>query len=113
MHIKFLHQDKGIKVLNILNIYLQYSKSSIYRHAKANIAYNPEDRRHTNARRPKLLTERDERKIITELHRVREQEGTFTSKRLQVCAGVTHVTNHTIRKRLNKAAENGEGKARN
>lgn len=40
VHIYVLHKDKGVKIRDIRKRYKHYSKSSVYRHARADIAQN-------------------------------------------------------------------------
>ena len=52
IHITYLHQDKHMKIKDIVKRYKQYSKSSIYRLAKRNIEEEVVDRRKQNKGRP-------------------------------------------------------------
>ena len=97
IHIRYLHQDKHMKIKDNVKRYKQYSKSSIYRVAKRTIEEEVVNRRKQNKGRPQKLSNREKITIVKELHKLREEEGTFTSKRLQICSNTTHVCNRSVR----------------
>lgn len=105
IYMRYLHQDKGVRIKELVKEYKQYSKTSIYRHAKKPIAGdNCPDKRQNNKGRPRKLNSRDSRKLIRHLLILRESKGSFNSKRIQADAGITHASNRTCRRDLN---ENG------
>ena len=96
IHLRYLHQDKGVKISQLLKDkkwHKKHSKSSIYRHAKMAIGEIKEDGRHFNEGRPCLLTARD--KLCTEV-------GCFNVRRLRVEAGIDpEISDVTVRHCLN------------
>ena len=61
-----------------------------------------ERRKYNKGRQPKLNS-RDERKIIREIPRLREQFGdTFTAKKVKYTSGLTDASERTVRRCLNK-----------
>ena len=82
----------------------QYSKAQIYVHAKKPLNGEPVfDKRKLNKGRPSRLTEQDKRVITRTIPKLRTQEGHFTSKRLQLESGVSHVSNRTFCRHLNQS----------
>ena len=101
VYIRYLHQKEGLQIKDIVNKYKTFSKSSIYRHAKKPIPRNEiPDLRKNNPGRPKKLSGRDERLLVRQVYKLRKSEGTFTSKRLQLSAGISHCSNKTIQRTL-------------
>jgi hypothetical protein len=101
--IRVAHQLSNVRGKRLLQMFPQYSKAAIYKHAKKPLNGEPVfDKRKTNKGRPKKLTVRDERSILRTIPKLREKLGNFTSKRVQLESGVTHVSNRTIRNILNK-----------
>lgn len=104
--IRALHQVSGIRIAQIVRMreYQGYHRSTIYRQAKLPLGLPVEDRRHTNTGRPRKLSARDIRRIVGQIGRLRTSEGVFTSKRLQVRAGLEDtVSNRTFRRYLKEA----------
>ena len=65
VYIRYLHQDKHIKISEIVKRYPEYAKSTIYELAKKKITGKVEtDKRHQNKGRPPKLTLRDKRAIV-------------------------------------------------
>lgn len=82
-----------------------YSTATIYRHAAKKIG-NAEivDRRSGNRGRPRLLTVRERRRILRAIPKLRNLEGSFSSRRVAVFAGVEKtVSNRTVRRVLRSA----------
>ena len=104
IYMRYLHQHGGMKISDIVKQYPQFAERSIYRHCKKEV--NPglmQDRRKYNKGRPRKLNSRDERKIIREIPRFREQFGnTFTAKTVKYVSGLTDVSKRTVRWCLNK-----------
>lgn len=100
-----LFQQAGVKGKKLLEMYPQYSKASIYRHAKKDLAQDaPIDKRKFNKGRPSKLTAKDRRYIIRAIPKLRESDGTFTAPRVAVEAGLTgKVSVSTVRRALHKA----------
>ena len=103
VHIRYLYQDKGVKGKELLQRFPQYSKASIYRHAKKVIGGEAIfDKRKNNNGRPRKLTARDKRNLFRQIHVLRRIEGSsFTAKRLFVAAGLCYNVSHmTVRRCL-------------
>ena len=98
IHLRYLHQDKGVPLKDLLKRYPQYSKTNIYRHSKKKIGENSVDNRKQNKGRPRKLTERDDRQIIQTLVKRREEVGDLFSTDVGRASGITHVSNRTIRR---------------
>ena len=101
---RYLHQNGGMKISYIINQYTQFAERSIYRHRKKEVSAGlMQDRRKYNKGRPSKLNSRDERKIIWEIPRLREQFGdTFTAKRVKYVSGLTDVSERIEQRYLNK-----------
>lgn len=109
VRLRYLHQDKGIKICELVKRkeFCAYSKSNVYVHAKKQIHDVKEDKRKENRGRPKLITERDERNIIRCIDTLRQQEGSFSTRRLRVEAGVDKtISDTTVRRCLNRNGYN-------
>ena len=102
--IRAVYQLSNIRGKQLLKMFPQYSKAQIYIHAKKPLNGEKHfDKRKLNKGRPKKLSAQDSRNIIRTLGKVRKTDGTFTSRRLQLQAGCTHVSNKTVTRCLNKA----------
>ena len=101
IYMRYLHQDKGVPISQLVTKYRNYSKSNIYRHAKISPSELVADKRKRNKGRPKLLKPRDERRLTLQLLKLRATEGSYTSRRLQVLSGLSHISNRTVRRCLN------------
>lgn len=104
VYMQYLYQDKGVRGSALLQRFPEYSKATIYRHAKLPMGdQKVYDRRKLNKGRPRKLTERDERNLIRQLHRCRKLFGSFTASRLRTEAGIPPtVSVWTIRRVLQK-----------
>ena len=101
--IAVLHQKGNVQLGEIMKMYPQYSRRSVFRHMKKEFNEEEFDRRKCNKGRPKRLTLRDERRIVRTLYRLRRTEGNFNSKRLAIMAGVAdRVSSRTVRRLLHK-----------
>ena len=104
VYMRYLHQNGGMKICDIVKRYPQFAERSIYRHCKKEV--NPglmQDRRKYNKGRPRKLNSRDKIKVIREILRLREQFGdTFTAKTVKYVSGLTDVSKRTLRWYLNK-----------
>lgn len=103
--ISALHQHANVSLKELKKIFPQYSQASLYRHAKRKIgAELTVPPLKTKKGRPKKLCAEEHQKIITSLHVLRETDGSFTSPRVAVKAGVaTKVSTRTVRRVLNKS----------
>lgn len=103
VYLRYLFQDLHLKGKALLDRFPQYSKASIYRHAKKPIGETPEDKRHKNIGRPSLLSERDKRTIIREIPRIKADHGSYTVKRVLLETGMQDkVSRRTGGRFLNK-----------
>ena len=104
MQMRCLYQISNVRGRKLLELFPQYSKAIIYRHVKKSINLeSPFDKRKLNKGRPPKLSTKDKRKVLRTIKYLREEVGSFTSKRVQIESGVTHVCNKSIRNILNKA----------
>lgn len=104
IHLRYLSQDKGLILPELVKRYPNYSRTSIYRHSRLPIEEDKVDSRHSNKGRPRKLSERDVRKLISSLHKLRKTYGNFASTDIQRDAGISQkdVSNRTIRQSLGK-----------
>ena len=86
--LRYLHQDKGVKIRELLKRFPNYSKPNVNIHAKLPDEAAKTDGRKLNKGRPKVLIVRDERKIIRTMLMLRETLGSFSIKRLKLEPGV-------------------------
>jgi len=100
-----LHQNAGVKTKRLCELFPQYSRRNIYRHASRPIAEDcPLDLRKKNSGRPPKLTEKDKRNILRAVQKLRVSCGYFTSGKIKVEANLSNkVSNRTIRRVLNNA----------
>ena len=97
VRLRYLHQDKGVKICDLVKRFPNYSKSNIYIHAKLPDEAAKTDGRKLNKGRPKVLTVRDKRKIIRTMLMLRETLDSFSIKQLKLESGVDlHVSDNTI-----------------
>ena len=103
IRLRYLHQDKGVKISQLVKRFSKYSKSSVYFHAKLPTCTVKEDARSKNPGRPRLLDERDKRKLVRSIAVLRESVGSFNVKRLRLEAGIdSKVSDLTVRRLLNR-----------
>ena len=104
VYLRYLYQDLKLKGNELLQRFPQYSKASIYRHAKKPIGQQPKDRRHENKGRPPKLSTRDKRVIIRELPRIKNEFGSYTSKKVLIETNLQdQVSPRTLRRFLNNS----------
>ena len=81
---RYIFQDKGIRGKEWLELYSEYSRTNLYRHAVKSIdSTQVVDKRKFNKDRPKKVSLREERIILREISKLREEFGSFVIKRLQ------------------------------
>ena len=99
VHIRYLYHDLGLKGEDLLKKYPQYSKASIYRHAKKPIGEKRDCRiKSPKAGRPPKLTPRDLRSLDRQIKILRETIGYFAIKTLRTAARIrTDVSDETVR----------------
>ena len=95
-----LHQENGLSIRQIYAKFPQFSLSTVFRHATKVGHERVKMKRKTG--RPRKVTERDERELLRVLKNLRQTNGCLTSRKLQVEAGLTHLSNRTVRAILNK-----------
>jgi len=100
---RLAYQMSGLRGKKLIKMFPRYCKATIYNHAKKPICSGEikHDRRQHNKGRPPKLTKRDGRMIISKIKKLRRTRGSFTSKRVQLEAGMTHVSNRTVRRLMN------------
>ena len=64
IYVRYLHQDKGEDLKDLILRYPEYSKTSLHSHSKLPIGVNEKDGSHQNKGRKRLLSDRDNHKII-------------------------------------------------
>ena len=103
LHEIFVH-DKGVKGNELLKAFPNYSKATIYRHAKLPFDENhPFDKRKLNKGRPRKLTVRDERNLVRQLRIYRETMGSFGASTLRTAADIIpNVSLWAIRRALRR-----------
>ena len=99
-HLRYLHQDKGVPLKDLVKRYPKYSKTSIHRHSKKQFGVEKTDKRKQNKGRPRKLTDRDVRHIEQSLLKCREEVGDLFSTDVARECGIKHVSNRTIRRSL-------------
>ena len=100
IHLRYLHQDKGVPLKDLRKRYPKFSKTSIHRHSQKKIGENVIDKRKQNRGRPRKLSERDERHLEQTLVKRREEVGDLFSTDVGRASGITHVNNRTIRRSI-------------
>ena len=101
VHLAYLFQDLKLPFSEICKRYPNIPVTTIRRHAKKRIGAAVLDNRTFNKGRPRKLSPRDERAIITSLIRLRENNnGNLYSTDIQNDAGLGHVSNMTVRRVL-------------
>jgi hypothetical protein len=101
--IRAAYQLSNIRGKNLLKMFPQYSEAAIYKHAQKPLNGEPVfDKRKANKGRPSKLSPQDKRSIVRSITSLRQKEGSFTSKCVQVESGVSHVSGRTIRNCLNE-----------
>ena len=95
-----LHKENGNSIRQIHLKFPQYSLSTVYRHATKDERDNRTRKKKIG--RPRIVTDRDERKLVLVLKKLRKTDGFLNSKKLQLQAGLTHLSNRTVRAILNE-----------
>ena len=100
-----LHQQTGIKISSIVKQLKQYSPATVYRHCKKPFTQtSPIDKHRFNRGRPSKLTPQDKHSILRSVPKLRQSDGSFTSPRVAMEAGVADkVHGCTVRRVLNTA----------
>ena len=101
-YLYIMHVDQGVSVLKLSRLHPQYSLATIHRHATKKIG-SEQKRQCIKTGRPKKINPREQRNLIRQLYLCREQEGNFTSARLQYNCNLMHVSNNTVRRTLHQS----------
>ena len=95
IHLQYLHQDKGVKISQLLKDkkwHKKYSKLNIYRHAKMPISKIKEDGQHFNEGLPCF-----KRMLIRSMSKLCTEVGFFNVRHLQVeCGTAPKISNVTV-----------------
>ena len=100
IHLRFLHQEMGLRGRELTRRYLEYSRAGIYHHAKKQIGSEHIDKRHTNPGRSRKLSEHDRRSLLWNIPKLRKTTGSFTIKRLPHVTGTANKVSYQIMWRL-------------
>ena len=77
----YLFQDKGVRGQELLKIYPEYSRTSLYRYAAKSIdSTQVVDKRKFNRGRPRKVSLREERIILREIRKLKEDLGHLLSR---------------------------------
>ena len=103
--IRYLHQTQKEPLSRLLEMFPQYKKTTLHRHSKLPLSLTEPIDNRCNAKRgrPSKLNDRDKRKLVSALHKLRRTEGNFASTDIQREAGFGEeaVSNRTVRRALN------------
>ena len=102
--LRYLFQDKGVRGKELLNLYPEYSRTSLYRHTVRSVdSTQVVDKGKFNKRRPKKVSLREERIILREIRKLREEFGSFTIRRIRLVSRLGNkVCDETVRNSLKK-----------
>ena len=85
-------------------MFAQYCHAQIYVHAKKPLdGAAVLDKRRLNKGRPRTLSSQDQRSVTCSLRKLRSTDVSFTSRHIQLSAGLHHVSNRTVRRCMNNA----------
>ena len=103
--ISILYQQTKMPMKSIVKLFPQYSQATIYRHAKKKVGDTSKKSGSGKKKgRPSKLNNGEKERIVRSIDVLRETDGSFTSPRVAVKAGVeTKVSNRTVRRVLNKS----------
>ena len=101
------YQLAGLHGKELLKTFSRYRKSTVYKHCKKSMSTvkTPEDRRKLKSGKARKPDERDKRLIKRKILNLRATEGSFTSTRVQLEAGLQRVSNSTVRRYMNEPAQ--------
>ena len=79
VNLRILHQDFCVRGKELVRRYPHYSAANIYKHMIKPVDRDPTDNRKNNPGRPPILTDRDRRRILLQIPKLRKKnEGDFT-----------------------------------
>lgn len=103
VYIRFLHKEQNMGIAKICKMFPEYPKGTLYVHMKKDLMQEHCDKRKNNTGRPRKTNDRDERKIVQTLKKLRSTVGTFTSTDIQNMSGFDQqISNRSVRRVLNK-----------
>ena len=103
LHLRYLYQDLGTRGKQLLDKFKQYSKASIYRHAKKPIESRAIDKRKNNPGRPPKLSARDKRSILRQVEVLRDSVRHFISRHVRISSGIeSSVSDETVSRVMRK-----------
>jgi len=97
-----LHQKANVEIRKLQAMFPQYSRATIYRHARKPFGAEPPATVYKRRGRPRKLNPADEEQLVNALIELREAEGSFSSPRVATKAALTTVSNRTVRRDLNR-----------
>lgn len=106
LYLRFLHQENGLRCSELCKRYRSYQKSTIYHHTQLPIGEKAIGKRKFNRGRPEVLSNRDKRKIVNTIPKLRKEVGSFSARRLKLEAAIDDVSARTVRRCMNKAGYN-------
>lgn len=99
-----LYQKANIRGKELVELFPQYSRASIYRHATKTIGEERVDGRTKNKGRPCKLSEHDKRRILRAIPKLRKTDGSFTVPRIRTESGLDGVcSDRTVQRVLHGA----------
>ena len=103
--LRYLFQDKGVRGKELLKLYPEYSRASLYRQVcvKSIESTQVVDKSKFNKGRPEEVSLKEERIILREIRKLREEFGPFAIKRLPLVSGLGNkVYDETVRNLFKK-----------
>ena len=102
--IRSMYQLCGVKGKKLTGILPKYRRPKIYVHAKKPLAYGAVlHKRRLNKGSPRKLSSQNQHSVIRSLRKLRSRDGSFTSRSIQLSAGLHHVSNRTVRRCMSNA----------
>lgn len=104
VYLRYLHQDAKIPICKLAKRFPKYPRSSIKRHAKKGIDSGILDKRKNNKGRPPVLSDRDKRRIISQIPKLRkDRKGDFTMEHIREASSVKDsIGDSTVRRVMQK-----------
>ena len=103
IEMRFAYQVAGLRGKKLTNLFKQYARATVFKHCKKPIGGTiAHDKRKENKGRPPKLGEIDSRQVVRQILHLRNTIVSFTSRKVQIEAGLTHVSNRTVRRIMNR-----------
>lgn len=97
VHIRYLHQDGGMRICDIARRYKHIPRRTVAHHAALPIADVTEDRRKFNPGRPRKVTARDDRRVVNAVKYLRRHESQgFTSNRVSYLSSLNTLSEFSM-----------------